>query len=414
MTERYRIAFDTLVDRTPEPPAWEEIPRSSAVRDRRVIIGPRRAVLAALILVVSFGVVAWLVRGIGGAEAAAASVDLVELTWSQDVTLICEGGDIVDNNGFDDATIKIYGPSPDDFWRVEATAPDGSNVFFVYEGGQIPALRSWQDPAPITTNSQWPFRDAECRYPTVGFSMSKSPVQPIGNLLTSFATTRITEPSGRETDLVASLNEHPSVTTSEAIWRGLPVIVFTEERQSLDDLGRSRFFSFERWIDVEAGRVERQLRVEDQEGLGLVRSEFRVTARSSVAFDPALFDAEGMQIVMDTTGGDVEDAGPVAVTSSIPPLATPLMAGAESAELADLPGADLGEARIGDRFYRVPDTEAVFVRLRIGEPPLLFATSCSDLTAVDLPEGWTGLCGEREIDGETQTGKFSYQDVVAG
>ncbi len=153
MTDRFRTAFDTLVDRAPQPPAWDEIPQSSAVRDRRATTGPLRAVLAALVLVVTFGGVAWVVRGIGGNEAAATSIDLVELTWSQEVTLICEGGDIVDNGGFDDATIKMYGPSPDEFWRVEALFPDGSTVVFVYEGSTIFALRAWQDRKSTRLNS---------------------------------------------------------------------------------------------------------------------------------------------------------------------------------------------------------------------------------------------------------------------
>ncbi len=311
----------------------------------------------------------------------------------------------------------MYDLGPDGVLRGEAPFPDGSAVVLVYGGSTVFARRAWQDPAPIECGYGSAFRDVAWRYPTAEgtsqFSAGGPPVQPFGNLLTGFTTTRIIEPSGQETDLVASLSDNPSVSESQASWRDLPVTVFARGGESFDDLGRLTVSSFEQWVDVDGGQLERQLSDEDWEGLWSATSELSVTGRSTVPLDPALFDPEGMQIVMDTTGGAVEDAGPVAVTTSIPPLNTPLMAGAQPVEVADLPDTDLAETRDGDQFYLVPDTEAVFVRLRQGESPLLFAASCSSLTSVDLPDGWTGLCSERETDGEVQIGRFSYEDAVA-
>ncbi len=67
--------------------------------------------------------------------------------------------------------------------------------------------------------------------------------------------------------------------------------------------------------------------------------------------------------------------------------------------------ADLGE---GDKLYQLPapDGQAVLVRIRTGEPPLLFGTSCDVVNSVPLPDGWESVCLEYTVEGRRVLGSF--------
>ena len=99
-------------------------------------------------------------------------------------------------------------------------------------------------------------------------------------------------------------------------------------------------------------------------------------------------------------------------TTSITPMGHPLMGNAVEIRSTDIPTSDLREAMSpeeGDQLFRVPvDDFEVLVRLRAGNRPHMYATSCDVLAEVDLPDGWEGTCLERTVNGERETGKFPY------
>lgn len=98
-----------------------------------------------------------------------------------------------------------------------------------------------------------------------------------------------------------------------------------------------------------------------------------------------------------TTGGASE-------TESLPGEAVAV--GFEALATDELAGvADLGE---GDELYQLPapDGQAVLVRIRTGQPPLLFGTSCDVVNSVPLPDGWKSVCLEYTVEGGRVHGRF--------
>ncbi|MEX0827175.1 MAG: PQQ-binding-like beta-propeller repeat protein [Acidimicrobiia bacterium] len=87
-------------------------------------------------------------------------------------------------------------------------------------------------------------------------------------------------------------------------------------------------------------------------------------------------------------------------------------AGATRISAADLPTEDLiavADLHTGDELYRVPAGQySVFVRIRAGEPTLLFGTSCDVVSATPLPVGWEGICLEYTSDGRRIAGSFPH------
>lgn len=82
--------------------------------------------------------------------------------------------------------------------------------------------------------------------------------------------------------------------------------------------------------------------------------------------------------------------------------------GSEALVTDELVGvADLRE---GDELYRLlaPEDRSVLVRLRTGQPPLLFGTSCDVVSSVPLPTGWEGVCLEYTLEGRRVHGRFPY------
>ncbi len=414
MSEMYRDAFQTLVDRAPDPPTWEEL--SAGTFPRRRGRGPLIAVGAAAAVIVTIGAVAWLLPGGGGLTPAAGEVDHARVAFQEQVTLICEGGSISDNGGFDEATIDIYGPGPDDRWRADVTFPDGSVQSYLYEGGPASPSRAWVSPGLATPGVATRFRDVGCTYPTpegsATWSLSGAPIMEL-RIPSEFLTTEqnIGERSG---DLLEDFESALGLIGSRPdTWRGVPVTVYVRDRGYVDDVGRRVTASTEWWVDVAARRVERIVDVGDHEGLGSWRSELAVVARSRPAPGPELFDPEGMTLVWDVA--EVEPSA-APTTTSIPPLSEPLMADAVPVGPAELPATaleDVADLRDGDRLFRLSvGDRALFVRLRPGVRPLLFGTSCDLLTSVALPAGWDGICTERVVDGMVRSGVFSYEDAA--
>lgn len=92
-------------------------------------------------------------------------------------------------------------------------------------------------------------------------------------------------------------------------------------------------------------------------------------------------------------------------SASIPPEALPVgtevLATRELAAVADL--------QPGDGLFRLPvGQDSVLVRVRAGEPTLLFGTSCDVVSASLLPDGWEGVCLEYTSDGQRNLGTFPH------
>lgn len=87
-------------------------------------------------------------------------------------------------------------------------------------------------------------------------------------------------------------------------------------------------------------------------------------------------------------------------------------AGAVRISAADLPTQELitvADLDTGDQLYRVVSGQnSVFVRIRAGEPTLLFGTSCDVVSANPLPAGWEGVCLEYTSNGRRITGRFPH------
>ena len=97
---------------------------------------------------------------------------------------------------------------------------------------------------------------------------------------------------------------------------------------------------------------------------------------------------------------------------AIAPTQVPLMADATEISPGGIPTQDLGDVidpQPGDQLYTVPVGRfAIFVRLRAGTRPHMYATSCDVLAEAELPQGWEGTCLERTVNGKREHGVFPY------
>ncbi len=419
MSEQYRNAFQTLVDRAPAPPTWEEV---SVAAPRRIPTrGPLLAVATGVAVVAFIGAVAWLVPTRGGLAPAAAAVDHVQVRFTREVTAVCEGGTVSDSGGFDEATIDLYGPSADDRWRADVTFPDGSTQSFLYSGSPDRPDRVWQRPGPEPPLFGVLFRQVGCSYETPEGTTTWGLANPpflTDRLPSQFLTTETRDPiSGRRGDLVDYLTS-VGASVRPGTWQGTPVTVYKTVTAYVDVVGRPSHGWSEWWVDPAGGRVVRTVDVGVHEGLGSWRTELAASSFATESPPVGFFEPEGMTLVRDLSEATaVAPAGPT--TTSIPPLSEPLMDGALPIDPSELPTpepATLAELRDGDRLFRIPAPggRALFVRLRPGAPPLLFGTSCDVLTSVELPAGWEGVCAEGTEDGTRRTGVSTYREAVGG
>ncbi len=92
-------------------------------------------------------------------------------------------------------------------------------------------------------------------------------------------------------------------------------------------------------------------------------------------------------------------------SASIPSEAEPV--GAEALVTPEL--VAVADLQLGDELFRWPVGEdSVLVRVRVGEPTLLFGTSCDAVSAAPLPPGWQGVCLEYTDHGRRILGTFPY------
>ena len=74
--------------------------------------------------------------------------------------------------------------------------------------------------------------------------------------------------------------------------------------------------------------------------------------------------------------------------------------------------AALADLQPADELYRLDPEGGVFVRVRDGAPPLLFATDCAALFRYELVSGWDATCTRRVTEGGgVEEGVFLYRII---
>ncbi len=421
MDNQFKAGFSQMLTEMSEPPTWERVSTHRLVPETK-----SRRTRGPLVVLASFVVtVAVIVAGVamirgGGSDAVGSStVAYVELAWSQEVELRCQGLESVDNGGFDSATIEIWGPNTQGLIRIDATAPDGTVERLIVEPdpGRAFPLRAWssyQDAGGADTV----FRISECFEESPGYSssfaMASPPILPdMHGFGLFFTPVPARGPDGGPPDFVEALARNSTERQDE--WRGVPVTVFEWSNSGIDELGTYEF-TREIWFDAEARRYERAVYSSDQEVLGAATTTIEVLDRDVVSVGAVSFSVDDLTIRMDRTLSGAPDEQ-VVTTTSIVPTAHPLMVDAVEIDPTNIPTAELSQVidpQEGDQMFLVPigDNRSLVVRLRAGARPHMFVTACSVLTSVGLPTGWDGTCLERVVDGDVTTGVFSYSEVA--
>lgn len=409
MSNRLKDAFEDLIGRMEEPPSWEEItahqlrPPSPAGPDRRWM-----AFVAGVAAVAAIGVLGALLAGEG--RLAAETVPYVRIDWTQQVEMRCQGMDIEDNGGFDSATIEIWGPTSDNFYRLDATAPDGTVERQTLEtDGDGRPVRGWYFVPLGDAEKESVFRVSHCGPSSGSYSMAQTPLFPVSNQHQEFIRYPDTWPADGPTDLAELLAERYD-DQRRGEWRGQPVTVFSRASSGVGELGSS-IRREELWVDLENRRAERHMIEVDGEVLGRQTLTREVTDRAEVPSGDVSFDPTGLHETFDRSQIEEEERD-VVTTTSIASMGQPMMENAVEIRVEDIPTPELREAispEEGDQLFHVPvDDFQVLVRLRAGNRPHMYATSCDVLANVDLPDGWDGTCLERTINGERETGTFPY------
>ncbi len=406
MTDRLTEAFDALFRHMEDPPTWDQVRSQRLSPTRGPYPKPGWLVFAAgFALVLVVGVAAGLLTNVGG--VAEATVPHVRLTWTTQVTLRCEGMEPVDNGGFDSATIDIWGPTSNGMYRIDATAPDGAVELLMVEEPEFGRpVRAWST-AGLGPGSGSLFRSAECSDPerSASYQMARPPLDSGGVFPLGFTPIPIQDADGNPIDLAYMFLG----TRRQDRWHGETVTVFSATSTSEDELGILSSTQ-ERWVDLDERRVVRDISDLDQEVTGRTIVTMEALEHNEVALSDVSFSTDGLPLSLDRT--QVRNSKPPVTTTSIAPTQVPLMADATEISPGGIPTQDLGDVidpQPGDQLYTVPVGRfAIFVRLRAGTRPHMYATSCDVLAEAELPQGWEGTCLERTVNGKREHGVFPY------
>lgn len=251
------------------------------------------------------GGLTWLLTGsspVTEEDPAETMVSYVRLDWSQEVEMRCEGMETVDNSGFDNAVVEIWGPTSDGIFRVDATAPDGTVETLIArmnEEGQ--PLQTWASPEDVSDSV---FRISECTSRTGNASRSVSmadpPIHPRPAVFPrGFVGFPFRLLDGTTVDLADLLGRR---SDSERIdtWRGVPVTVFITSDEFTDEYGLNERVE-EVWVDLEHRRYERYLLDYNIEKLGHLMLTIETEERSSPTVDQDFFSTDGLTLTHDTT-----------------------------------------------------------------------------------------------------------------
>ncbi len=326
MDDQYRDGFERLLSDMDTGPSWRQLstqhaaPTPAPKRRRGLLV----AVAAFVVTIVAIAAVV-LPSGGGPSPVAASTVDYVKLAWSQDVEMRCVDMEIVDNGGFDSATIEIWGPNTDGLIRVDVTAPDGT----------VDRLITEYTPRNMTVQQVWyvfagpgsqrdidsAYRAAECVEKPPGTTNSGYLTDPPFSVgwyaFGFFNAIPVTTPDGEPLDFLADLADLRDGVRADQ-WRGIPVTVFETTDSRLDQELGSIESTSEIWLDAAAGRYERQLGYHDIERLGVVASTIEVVERGAVPTSSISFATDDMALTYPRTElAPAEDSPDIVTTTSL-------------------------------------------------------------------------------------------------
>lgn len=410
-TSRFREGFERLLADMPEPPTLHalSIQPVEPRRSSRLNTGWVAFAMGAAVVLVA-GAVLFAIRG-GQPPVQARTVQYVKLEWSQHFELRCLGMDIVDNGGFDEAVVEIWGPSSDNLIRIDTTAPDGTVTRVVVEPGISGAEKIWTNGSKRFNTAG--YRVSDCDSGETSFSMAQPPEFVGGSGYELWLSIVRRQPDGSVIDLEDIFGRDAAITSDT--WLGEPVAIYRTDRSGTNELGDYESAS-ERWWDPARKRLERWIIESDDEVLGSGTTTYSVVDRAVMAESDVSFAVEDLTLVFDQSQYEPADTQ-AAATTSIPPLGLPLMNDAVEIAASEIPKplTETISPKPGDQLFLVPGgtDRSIIVRLRAGDQPSMYATSCDVLTSVELPEGWSGTCLERTVDGQRITGEFSYKPAAS-
>lgn len=322
MDDRYREGFERLLSDMDEPPSWEQVstrhgaPTPVPSRGRGLLV----AAAAFTVTIVAVGAVVLALAG--GSEPvagpASATVHHIEISWSQRVDLRCGDMDAVDNGGFGQAEIEIWGPNADGLIRIDATAPDGTveRLITTQSFDRSAGRQVWSSYERGRGEAETVFRVAGCVDDTSEgsshFSMSDAPLDARGHAFAAFISTPTELSDGLSYEAVLGRD----ATVRDDVWRSIPVTVFTRETADVDELVGASAGVTEVWFDPAAGRWERVRYISHQEGTGTVTTIIEVVERGIVPVDSVSFSTEGLILTLDTPPTDPSDDDVTAVTTT--------------------------------------------------------------------------------------------------
>lgn len=311
MDDRYREGFERLLSDMDEPPSWEQIstqyatPTPVPTRGRGLLV----AAAAFAVTVVAVGAVILALPGDSEPTAGpvGATVDYVEISWTQDVELLCVDMEKVDNGGFGLAKVEIWGPNADGLIRVDATAPDGTveRVITAHPRGYGDGWQVWSSYEDELGEEETVFRVAGC---TDGlpngashFRVSEAPVTAHGHLFGAFVSIPVERPNGSPIDLLAGLPLN--LTVRDDAWRGVPVKVVESANAGTASMGAFAN-NLEVWVDPVRRRYEQLHSVGSDEVLGTVVTTTEVIRRGTVPADSVSFSVEDLTLTLDILSAD--------------------------------------------------------------------------------------------------------------
>ncbi|MEN8114987.1 MAG: hypothetical protein ABFS21_11445, partial [Actinomycetota bacterium] len=340
MDDQYQQGFERLLSDMSEPPEWEQ------VSTQRVAVPPVRsqshgllvAAAAFAVTVVAVGAVVFAFRGDGEpvATPAEATIDHIEVSWSQEVDLQCAGMKVYDNGGAAEARIDIWGPNADGLVRVDATAPNGTVEQFImtHPFDRASGWKVWSPYERGFGDDETVFLIAGCADETASGSstvlMSDPPFNQLGHAFIAFISTPTVLADGSPFDFEAGLAL--DATVREDTWRGIPVKVFTRDTADVDDHMGASVSVDGVWFDPAARRLERMTSVSRQEATGTVTTTIEVVERDTVPADSVSFSTDGLTLTLDMPPVEPSsDEVQATTTTTMPP---------DAVDVADLDDVD--------------------------------------------------------------------------
>lgn len=316
-----KSAFEDIVDETPLAPPWEVATRQHA---RLTRVEPRRSHLTALgvaaVLAVVAGSIAVFTAFSGTpSNNAGATIDYVKLRWSQEVVMVCEGMTIVDDEGWDEATIEMWGPDGDGLVRMDLTAPDGSVERYIYEPTASVGRGDVWSTSGDALGRGLGYRESDCLLNDAGGSSSYSMADPPGGpdrFAFTFLGLPITDRNGQPSTIEEFLQDDASV--EEDTWRGFSVTVYSRTAtEATGDIEGTFTTESEVWYDSVAQRYEREIYRTTSNVLGTVNYTIEVVERGIVNPEDVSFSTDGLipDPRNDTDPPLLED---ISTTTSIP------------------------------------------------------------------------------------------------